>query len=120
MSYTINGGAALPLRIIGNGVAIGVIRPNDIFFYSFGPSPGANVGDIIRLNTGTLTTNIAVPAAPPTNGPRAIVITDGNGVLSSAPGIAVPEPSSAASFVTGGIALGLALQMVRRRRQRSA
>jgi hypothetical protein len=116
ITYTINGGAPISFDTVGSGVTRGALMPNDVYALSQGTLPGANVGDVIRLNVGTETTTIGVVGARPADGPRMTVILDTGGVLASEPGIAVvPEPQSVALVLTGGLGLSFGIRAARRK-----
>ncbi|MDQ6765607.1 MAG: PEP-CTERM sorting domain-containing protein [Verrucomicrobiota bacterium] len=113
ITFSINNGAAQTVNMGNSGFAIGTITANDL--YIFGALPGASVGNVIRLNSGTLTTTGNVPGLRPANGSYTTVITDGSGVLSSTNGVAVvPEPQSVALLVAGGLGLLVAVRRARR------
>ena len=107
MTYSINGGSNHAIDTLVTGVSSFDVGPNDMIVYHFGVLPGANVGDVVLLNSGTLTTNFNVSSAPPPDGSFNTLITDGNGHTSSTFGVAIPVPESRsiALFISGGLGL---------------
>jgi hypothetical protein len=87
----------------GSGLALGAIAANDV--YANGSFVSLNLGDVVLLHAGTLTTTPNFAAAPPANGSYNAFITNTSGTRASANGVAVPEPQSAAFFALGGLAL---------------
>ena len=98
ITFSINGGANQPITDIDSGTSGGDVGPNDMYIY--GALTGANAGDVIHLNAGTITTTGNVAAAPPPNGFYNAFITDENANRVSN---IVPEPQSAALLLAGGL-----------------
>lgn len=114
LAYRINGGAIRTINRINSGVGVGSLSANDT--YVFGDLPGVRVGDIVSLLSGTLTTNVNIAAAAPTNGSYTTFLLQGNGGTRLSPdGVAVtaaPEPGSIGLVLVGG---GGLCAIVRRR-----
>ncbi|MEP6832121.1 MAG: PEP-CTERM sorting domain-containing protein [Gemmatimonas sp.] len=115
INYSINGAGAFALTQIGSGFTSATIAANDMFL--FGNMQTLVVGDVIRLNAGTLSSvaNFA-SAAPTSRAYTTFIIEDGSAIRSSE-GVpitaVVPEPES---FALMGVGL-LALVAVRVRRE---
>jgi hypothetical protein len=114
VTFSINGGAAQTIDIIGSGVTGGSLAADDV--YIFGSSPGVTTGDTVFLTAGAITTTTNIAAAAPANGAFDTFIVEGGGgdkisTLGSSSS-AAPEPGTLAL-----LALGTALGIVARRRK---
>jgi len=105
LTYSVDGGSNQSLASIRSGFSLNDMGPNDLFFWGYAP---VSTGDTVVLNAGTLITTNSIAAAPPTNGPVNMILTDGTGSLV---GTQVPEVST--TLLCGLGALGL----LRRRRR---
>jgi len=114
INYSVNGAGAFALTQIGSGFASASIAANDM--YLFGVSQTLVVGDVIRLNAGTLTSVVNFASATPTSRAYNTFIIDDGSAIRSTPGVGVtsvvPEPET---FALMGVGL-LALVAVRARR----
>ena len=110
ITFSRNGGEALTITTVNSGISSFDLSANDVYMY--GPMAGANVGDVITLRSGSITTMSNVAAAAPSNGSYDTFVVDGQGVRLSPNGVAVPEPQS---VLLGVIGLGVLLVCARRR-----
>ncbi len=109
MNFSVNGVGAYGLTQIGSGVLVGDLTPTDAFLFGFDVMPPLAVGDVVRLNAGTLTSTMNFPALAPANGAYETFIAQDGGDRRSTFGVAttsvVPEPASFALMGAGLLAL---------------
>ncbi len=120
MSFSVNGGPDIALDWVGNGISLGTVTQDDLYFLSypyFTSETTLQVGDVVRLSAGEMisgTPALFVPAA----GIFTADIFDNNAVLLSTGSVvsapAVPEPGTSAALAGLGI-LGFAASRRRRR-----
>jgi hypothetical protein len=89
MSYTTNGGSALSINSVGN-FNLGVVTTNDLTIFK-SASPGVNLGDVLVLSNGSVTTTTNVSAAAPPSGLYSAIFVDADGTQLGG-GNAVPAP----------------------------
>ena len=104
MTFSINSGPPQEINFIGSGFSGGDITSDD--FQLLGFVFEVNIGDVVTLNAGTVTTFEDITAAPPSSGAfNTFIATNDTHVSISSPGVAVPEPGSLAFGLIGGVAL---------------
>lgn len=114
MTYSVNGLGSFGFTIAASNFSSPTITVNDMYLY--GTFQTLVIGDIVRLNAGTLTTVHNFAAAAPTSRAYATYINDDNSSTRSSPGVGatvVPEPASFALMAAG--LLGLVAVRARRR-----
>lgn len=109
ITYSVNGAGAFSLTQIGSGFTGGNISSTDAFlFNNFVP---LFVGDVVRLNAGTLTSAVNFAPAAPTSKAYATFIIEDGGAQRSTLGVStssvVPEPSTYLLMVAGLSLLGI-------------
>jgi hypothetical protein len=112
ITFTINGGSPHPIFRINSGVTAGIATADDVYVY--GMLLPLNVGDLVTLTAGTLTTTTDVALPAPGDGTFNTIITDGFGMPLSTTGVAIPEPGIGILTVIG--ALIILCQLCRMRR----
>jgi hypothetical protein len=80
MSYTTNGGSALSINSVGN-FNLGGVTTNDLTVFK-NASAGVNLGDVLVLSNGSVTTTTNVSAAAPPSGLYSAIFVDVNGTPS--------------------------------------
>jgi hypothetical protein len=107
ITYSFNGGPALPILNMYSGETVGSLTPSDA--YLWGNQEGVTVGEQVTLSAGSLM-NFGGPL--PANGSYVTYIIDGNGNDISTNGVTtLPEPASC-----GLLSLGAMAMLSRRRR----
>ena len=103
INYSINGVGSFGLTQIGSGVTSATISATDM--YLFGMFQPLVIGDVVRLNAGTLTSVASFSGAPPTSRAYATFIIQDGSQIRSSPGVSVgtvvPEPASFALMTVG-------------------
>ncbi len=89
LSYTTNGGGVLAIDRAGT-FPLGVVTSNDMSLFK-NASPGVNLGDVLVLSSGSVTTSANITAAAPLSGLYSAIFVDVNGVQLGV-GTAVPAP----------------------------
>lgn len=120
LTYRVNGGTAQTIQRINSGLTGLDLAATDVYINGF--LIGVNIGDIVTLTSGTLTTNNSVAAAAPVAGSfTTFLATDGtrtrisnNGVAGAV--VAAPEPGSIALLGIGFA--GMTGVVARRKRSR--
>jgi hypothetical protein len=100
ITFSINGGNALPINRKGSGVDVEVVTADDL--YIFGSLPGAVEGSTVVLSAGTITTANNVAATRPANGSYTTFITNSFGDRCSENGVSA-APSAASVSVSGRV-----------------
>jgi hypothetical protein len=96
MTFSINGGTALPIAETSSGFNRNDVSVNDIYVYRGGLNISSGV--TVVLNAGTITTTENVAAAPPANGSYTTFLADGYGVRCGANGVAVTTTAASVSI----------------------
>jgi hypothetical protein len=89
LSYTTNGGGLLAIDRAGT-FPLGVVTANDMSLFK-NSSPGVNLGDVLVLSSGSVTTSANISAAAPPSGLYSAIFVDINGTQLGV-GTAVPAP----------------------------
>jgi hypothetical protein len=109
MRFSVNGGPAQVISFAGANNTAGTFPPNDLIFS--GPHVALNVGDVVTLSAGILTSFDNVAGAAPANGSYSTFIYDLTGKLLSTEGVSgAPAPESLSTLwlalpVVGMVAL---------------
>lgn len=116
ITFAINGGDPQDISFLQSGSNVGSVATEDARISD--SEPGVEVGDVVVLSAGTLTTRVNYPGAPPAGGSFETFLFDGSGTkLDLDNGVAAPEPSTWALVGIGAGGLSLAM---RRRSARGA
>ncbi len=119
MNFSVNGVGAFGLTQIGSGYTGGAPVGADAFLFGFDFTQPLMIGDVVRLNGGTLTSTLNFAAVAPTSRAYETFLAEDGGDKRSSFGVSttsvVPEP---ATFALMGVGL-LALVAVRTRRGNS-
>jgi len=89
LSYTTNGGGLLAIDRAGT-FPLGIVTGNDMSLFK-NSSPGVNLGDVLVLSSGSVTTSVNISAAAPPSGLYSAIFVDINGTQLGV-GTAVPAP----------------------------
>lgn len=104
ITLRINGGAALSLTNVASGGSGGAVTPSDLITFGSSALPGVNVGDVVTLSAGSMTTTTNVASAAPGTGSFVTFITGVLATRISGNGIASPEPGTLALLALGTLA----------------
>jgi hypothetical protein len=114
LTFSINGGGPITIDAIQGNIPVGAITADDAVLFRNGFFTSVAAGDTVTLFAGTLTSNDAFNAPPPTSGTyNVFIVRSSDGARISAV-TAAPEPGSIGLALVGGI--GLMGAVVRRRK----
>jgi PEP-CTERM putative exosortase interaction domain len=117
ITYRIDNGPSYTIENWISGASVGVLTPDDLYFFNFTNlvEPGSStIGRVIELTAGTMTTADAIAAAAPADGVYTFFLNESSG-NTIAIGSVIPEPSTYAA-IAGVAALGLTVAIRRRKR----